>query len=79
MVERSPLYAPLLNAEPLTSHTDDSQLSAGCRQAEPAREGFSIEGYPLTQLGSSPNSVMALHLSLLGYLYSHLLVRFLKF
>ena len=46
MVERSPLYAPLLNAEPLTSHADDSQLSAGCREAEPAHVGFSCRGLP---------------------------------
>ena len=30
-VERSPHYALQLNAEPLTSHIDDSQLSAGSR------------------------------------------------
>ena len=54
-VERSPHYALPLNAEPLTSHIDDSQLSAGYRKVEPAREGFSGEGYLLTQLGSSPH------------------------
>ena len=53
-VERSPHYALPLNAEPLTSHIDDSQLSAGYRKVEPAREGFSGEGYRLTQLGSLP-------------------------
>ena len=30
-VERSPHHALQLNAEPLTSHIDDSQLSAGSR------------------------------------------------
>ena len=30
-VERSPHYALQLNAEPLTSHIDDGQLSAGSR------------------------------------------------
>ena len=54
-VERSPHYALPLNAEPLTSHIDDSQLSAGYRKVEPAREGFSSEGYLLTQLGSLPH------------------------
>ena len=54
-VERSPHYALQLNAEPLTSHIDDSQLSAGYRKVEPAREGFSGEGCPLTQLGSRPH------------------------
>ena len=54
-VERSPHYALPLNAETLTSHIDDSQLSAGSRKGVPAREGFSGEGCPLTQLGLLPH------------------------
>ena len=53
-VERSPCYALPLNAEPPACHINDHRLSAGCRWAEPAREGFSLEGYLLTQLGSLP-------------------------
>jgi hypothetical protein len=54
-VERFPHYALPLNAEPLTSHIDDSQLSAGFRKELPAREDFSGEGCLLTQLGSLPH------------------------
>jgi len=54
-VERSPHYALPLNAEPLTSHIDDSQLSAGSHEGLPAREDFSGEGCLLTQLGSLPH------------------------
>ena len=54
-VERSPHYAPSLNAEPLACHTDDHQLSAGYREVEPARE--KLKGSPLTQLRSLSDSV----------------------
>ena len=53
-VERSPCYALPLNAEPPACHINDHRLSAGCREAEPAREGFSFEGYLLAQLRSLP-------------------------
>ena len=39
-LKRSPHYALPLNAEPLTSHEDDSQLSAGYPSVEPARVDF---------------------------------------
>ena len=47
-VERSPHYAPSLNAEPLACHTDDHQLSAGYREVEPARE--KLKGSPVSDI-----------------------------
>ena len=52
VVERFACYALSLNAEPPACRTNDYRLSAGCREAEPAREGFTSEGYPLARLRS---------------------------
>ena len=70
-VERSPHYALPLNAETLTSHIDDSQLSAGSRKGVPAREGFSGEGCPLTQLDHCHTHRLSRRI--LAPYYSHLL------
>ena len=45
VVERSPHYAPLLNAEPLISHIDDNQLSVGYRKVEPTHADIQLSAY----------------------------------